>query len=41
MFKPLLKGKKLVALDILDRFGYMDPKLVRLLEDRVARHVRL
>lgn len=39
-FKHLLKGKKLVCLDIPDNYDCMDPELVRLLEVRVAKHVR-
>ena len=40
-FKPLLRGKKLVCLDIPDNYDRMDPILIRLLENRVAKHVRL
>lgn len=40
-FKRLLKGKKLVCLDIPDNYDCMDPELVRLLEIRVSKHVRL
>lgn len=40
-FKELLKGKKLVCLDIPDNYDRMDPVLVRLLENKVSRHVRL
>lgn len=40
-FKALLKGKKLVCLDIPDNYDRMDPVLVRLLQNKVARHVRL
>lgn len=40
-FKALLKGKKLVCLDIPVNYERMQPELVRLLESRVARHVRL
>ncbi|WHI48447.1 phosphotyrosine protein phosphatase [Microbulbifer sp. VAAF005] len=39
-FKDLLKGKKLICLDIPDNYARMDPVLVRLLESRVSRHVR-
>lgn len=39
-FKELLGRRKLVCLDIPDIYEYMDPALVRLLEDRVSRHVR-
>lgn len=38
-FKDLLKGKKLVCLDIPDDYDVMDPILVRLLENRVMRHL--
>lgn len=39
-FKDLLKGKKLVCLDIPDNYDRMQPELIRLLESRVAKHVR-
>lgn len=38
-FKELLKDKKLVCLDIPDNYNRMDPVLVRLLENKVSRHV--
>ncbi|MBO2696811.1 low molecular weight protein tyrosine phosphatase family protein [Shewanella algae] len=40
-FKELLKGKKLVCLDIPDNYQRMDPTLVTLLKNKVAQHVRL
>jgi predicted protein tyrosine phosphatase len=40
-FKDLLKGKKLVCLDISDNYERMDPALVRLLQNKVAKHIRL
>ncbi|WP_345873369.1 phosphotyrosine protein phosphatase [Shewanella algae] len=40
-FKELLKGKKLVCLDIPDNYQRMDPALVTLLRNKVAQHVRL
>lgn len=40
-FKDLLKGKRLVCLDIPDNYDRMDPILVRLLQNKVAKHVRL
>lgn len=40
-FKALLYGKKLVCLDIPDNYDRMDPALVRLLENRVSKHVHL
>lgn len=39
-FKALLKQKKLVCLDIADNYERMDPDLVRLLINKVSRHVR-
>ena len=38
-FKALLKGKKMVCLDIPDEYERMDPILIRLLENRVMRHL--
>ena len=38
-FKKLLKGKKLICLDIPDNYERMDPMLVRLLENRVMPHL--
>ena len=40
-FKDLLKDKKLVCLDIPDNYDRMDPALIRLLENRVSKHVRI
>lgn len=40
-FKDLLKGKRLVCLDIPDNYDRMDPILVRLLQNKVAKYVRL
>ena len=40
-FQTLLKNKKLSVLDIPDNFEYMDPELVRLLENKVPRYVRI
>ncbi|MBY0419771.1 MAG: hypothetical protein K2W88_17095 [Pararheinheimera sp.] len=40
-FKDLLKGKRLVCLDIPDHYERMDPALVQLLLHRVTKHVRL
>ncbi|GAA3531209.1 hypothetical protein [Zobellella aerophila] len=39
--KDLLKGKKLVCLDIPDNYERMDPDLVRLLKSKVTKHLRL
>jgi len=38
-FKELLKDKRLICLDIPDDFERMDPVLVRLLENRVLKHI--
>lgn len=38
-FRELLKGKKLVCLDIPDEYDRMDPMLVRQLENRVMGHL--
>ena len=35
-FKPYLKAKRVVCLDIPDEFEFMDPVLVRLLEAKVG-----
>ena len=40
-FKELLKGKRLVCLDIPDNYERMQPELVKLLETKVSRYVRL
>jgi predicted protein tyrosine phosphatase len=40
-FKPQLKGKRLVVLDIPDEFDFMEPQLVELLKARVPKYVRL
>lgn len=40
-FKELLRDKKLICLDIPDNYDRMDPELVRLLENRVLKHVRI
>ena len=40
-YKDLLKGKKLACLDIPDNYERMQPELVRLLENKVPRYVRL
>ena len=39
-FKELLKGKRLVCLDIPDNYELMQPELVKLLEAKVSRYVR-
>jgi predicted protein tyrosine phosphatase len=35
-FRPYLKSKRLICLDIPDEFEYMDPALVRLLEAKAG-----
>jgi predicted protein tyrosine phosphatase len=39
-FGPLLKTKKIVVLGIPDNYEYMDPELMRILEDKVHPHLR-
>lgn len=39
-FGRYLKGKKVVCLDIPDRYQYMQPELVTLLEQRVTSHLK-
>ena len=38
-YRAFLKNKRLICLDVPDEFERMDPVLVRLLEDRVLRHI--
>jgi predicted protein tyrosine phosphatase len=38
-FGSLVRGKKVVCLDLPDSFTYMDPKLIARLESAVPRHV--
>ena len=40
-FKDLLKDKKLICLDVADNYERMEPALVRLLERKVEKYVRL
>ncbi len=40
MFQPLLKDKRMICLDIPDRFPYMDPALVRLLRAKAGPFFR-
>jgi predicted protein tyrosine phosphatase len=39
-YKTMITGKKLICLGIPDDFEFMDPELVRLLESKVAPHLR-
>ncbi|TXH68481.1 MAG: phosphotyrosine protein phosphatase [Thiothrix sp.] len=36
-FKPYLKNKRLIVLDIPDEYDYMDPLLIQLLKAKVTR----
>jgi predicted protein tyrosine phosphatase len=40
-FKPLLNHKKMVCRDIPDDYERMDPELIRILEHRVRKHIRV
>ncbi|MFL1466761.1 low molecular weight protein tyrosine phosphatase family protein [Marinobacter sp. HN1S83] len=40
-YRELLKGKRLVCLDIPDHYDCMQPELIKLLEAKVPRYVRL
>ena len=39
-FTQDLKNKRVICLEIPDRFPYMDPELIKLLERRVPPHLR-
>ena len=38
-FRSSLNGKRMICLDIPNEFVFMDPALVALLEERLARHL--
>ncbi|MDE0854963.1 MAG: hypothetical protein OSA97_11150 [Nevskia sp.] len=38
-FRAQLKHQNIICLNIPDQFEYMDPALLRILQDRVPRHV--
>ncbi len=38
-YHKLLKGKKLICLDIPDKYDFMQPELVKLLETKVKKYV--
>ena len=38
-FRKHLKGKRIICLDIPDRYSFMDPDLVELLNSKVPRHL--
>lgn len=39
-FAAALQGKKIVCLDVPDRFQFMQPELVNLLQQKVSQHLR-
>lgn len=39
-FAARLRGKKVMCLDVPDRFQFMQPELVTLLQRKVGRHLR-
>lgn len=39
-FALSLQGKRVVCLDVPDRFQFMQPELVTLLQQKVGQHVR-
>ena len=39
-FRPWLRGKRVICLDIADDYAFMDPALIQLLEARVPPHLR-
>ncbi len=40
-FKPYLKDKRIICLDIPDDFDFMDPDLIKLLKAKVPRYLPL
>jgi predicted protein tyrosine phosphatase len=38
-FRDSLKAARVICLDIPDDYGFMDPELVKLLENRVSRYL--
>lgn len=36
-FSSVLKGKRVVCLDIPDKYGFMQPELIAVLEQKVGR----
>jgi predicted protein tyrosine phosphatase len=38
-YRASLKNKRVICLDIPDKFAFMDPALVRILEAKVSRHL--
>lgn len=39
-FKAHLNGKRVICLDILDEYEFMQPELIKMLEMRVGRYLR-
>lgn len=39
-FKSSLKSARVICLDIPDRYEFMDPELIRMLEAKVTAHLR-
>lgn len=39
-FAAALRGKRIVCLDVPDRFQFMQPELVTLLQQKVGQHLR-
>ena len=39
-FRKYLSNKRVICLDIPDKFSFMDPELVRLLKTKVLPHLR-
>jgi len=40
-YQALLKGKRLICLDIPDNFERMQPELIKLLKSKVSKYIRL
>ena len=40
-YRDLLKGKRLIVLDIPDNYGYMDEDLIKMLKSKVHRFVQI
>lgn len=40
-FKPWLNGKRVIVLGIPDEYSFMDPELVRLLQEKAGPYLRI
>ena len=40
-YRDILKGKRLIVLDIPDNYGYMDEDLIKMLKSKVHRFVQI